>query len=259
MRKSRKKQSVLSPLDGLFLLGAGVFLASAVLRIYGPPELNGLRERAAAFVTGDFSAHEIVQAFGDWETLDEPVAAVFRAVDFSEAELDAEGAVQTSELALTAGAEGGFEQDILAGRASLFPDTVDRTAYLIDLPCKTPTEGIVSSAFGARTDPIDGEEGYHYGLDIAAEEGKPIYAVAAGTVQETGNNSYGNYVIVDHGNGLQSLYAHCSEVLVEAGDTVADGAEIARVGMTGRATGNHLHFELWRAGKILDPTGYLEV
>lgn len=256
MRKSRKKQSVLSPIDGLFLLGAGVFLASAVLRIYGPPELDQWRERAAAFVTGDFSAHEIVQAFGDWKTLDEPVAAVFRAVDFSDAGREAEDGAET---ALPTVAEGGFEQDILAGRASLFPDTVDRTAYLIDLPCKKPTEGTVSSAFGARTDPIDGDEGYHYGIDIAAGEGTPIYAVAAGTVQETGNNSYGNYVIVDHGNGLQSLYAHCSEVLVEAGDTVADGGEIARVGMTGRATGNHLHFELWRAGKILDPTGYLEV
>ena len=78
-------------------------------------------------------------------------------------------------------------------------------------------------------------------------------------MREIGENSYGKYLILDHGGGVQTLYAHCSEILAREGAAVRSGEQIAAVGMTGRATGNHLHFELWRAGRILDPTGYLKV
>ncbi|MGN0994875.1 MAG: M23 family metallopeptidase [Butyricicoccus sp.] len=244
--KSKRKQAWLSPLDGVFLAGAVAFLASAIFRVCQPVDLQMLRERAAAWVVGDFSAQEIVQAFGDWEHSDELVATVFHAEDYKEPDTDS-------------GTETGFERDALDGETVEFPDTVDRMTYLIDLTCKTPVEGIVTSGFGERTDPIDGGESYHYGIDIAADEGTPICAVAEGTVREVGENSYGKYLILDHGAGLQSLYAHCSEIFVQKGASVQSGEQIAAVGMTGRATGNHLHFELWRAGMILDPTGYLEV
>lgn len=244
--KSKRKQAWLSPLDGGFLIGAAIFLASAVIRAYGPVDFQALRERAAAWIVGDFSAQEIVQAFGDWEHSDELVATVFHAENYEEPDTDS-------------GTETGMERDVLEGETVEFPDTVDRMTYLIDLTCKTPVQGIVTSGFGERTDPIDGGESYHYGIDIAADEGTPIRAVADGAVQEVGENSYGKFLILDHGAGLQSLYAHCSEIFVQEGASVQSGEQIAAVGMTGRATGNHLHFELWRAGMILDPTGYLEV
>ena len=242
---SRKRMRI-DPLDSILLAGAAAFLVSAVLRVYGPVDLNALRERAAAWVVGEYSAREIVQAFGDWDHTDELVTAVFHA----------ENETQPDTLP---DAETGFEREILNQEAAAFPDTVDPMTYLIDFGCKTPVDGTVTSGVGTRTDPIDGGQEYHYGIDIAAEAGTPICAVAEGSVREIGENSYGKYLILDHGGGVQTLYAHCSEILAREGAAVRSGEQIAAVGMTGRATGNHLHFELWRAGRILDPTGYLKV
>ena len=93
--------------------------------------------------------------------------------------------------------------------------------------------------------------------DIAADEGTPIEAFADGTVRETGESSYGKYLIVDHADGFSTLYAHCSSISVEMGEKVSCGSEIARVGQTGNATGPHLHLEIWRNGAALDPADYL--
>lgn len=239
----------LNRFDLLLLTGAAIFLCSALLRTAGTERLDAVRQKAAAFMTGELSAERVVRAFGAWDDPDELTAAVFHVMDENDSE-------QTDTLSAEINlSDRGFENEIL--RDSLFPDTVDRLAYLIDFPCKTPTSGIVTSGFGQRTDPLDGTESFHYGIDIAADEGTPIYAVSDGIVCETGSNSYGNYIVIEHDGGLQSLYAHCSRVEKCEGDLVEAGELIAAVGMTGRATGNHLHFELWRAGKILDPTAYL--
>ena len=247
----RRKQhnTRLNVFDVLFFGASAFFLLSAALHVSGIEDFYMIRERAAALVTGELSAPEVVRAFGTWGESDGSVATVFRAVDH-EAE---------DEIAESYHIENGAETEVLFGDAELFPDTVDRMTYLIKLPCKTPTEGVVTSAFGERIDPISGEQSFHYGIDIAADEDVPIHAVSDGYVAEIGNNSYGNYIVIAHDNGLQSLYAHCNTVNISEGDYVKSGEEIAAVGMTGRATGNHLHFELWRAGKILDPTAYLEL
>lgn len=115
-----------------------------------------------------------------------------------------------------------------------------------------PTFGVVSSIFGPR----GGRR--HEGLDIAAEEGAPIRAVRGGKVVFAGaRGSYGNAVIINHGSGLRTLYAHASKLEVSSGDVVEDGREIARVGNTGRSTGPHLHFELLYRGTPLNPSRYL--
>jgi murein DD-endopeptidase MepM/ murein hydrolase activator NlpD len=115
-----------------------------------------------------------------------------------------------------------------------------------------PTFGVVSSVFGPR----DGRQ--HEGIDIAAEEGTPIRAVKSGRVVFAGERgAYGNAVIIDHGRGLRTLYAHASEVTVEKGEVVEEGQEVALVGNTGRSTGPHLHFELLYQGTPLNPARYL--
>ena len=108
--------------------------------------------------------------------------------------------------------------------------------------------------FGYRTDPITGEVSYHSGTDIAAPAGTPILAAADGTVivangVDSWGGSYGYYVKLDHGGGLQTLYAHCQTICVTAGQQVQAGQVIGYVGHTGRATGDHLHFEIVENGQ----------
>jgi LysM repeat protein len=121
-----------------------------------------------------------------------------------------------------------------------------------------PTQGRVSSPFGRRTDPIKGGDDFHTGLDIAAPSGSPIRTPLAGRVIFAGaRGGYGNYVIIDHGNGLQTAYAHQSQTLVSAGQQVGPGQEIGKVGSTGYSTGPHLHFEVKRNGQFVDPRPFL--
>ena len=121
--------------------------------------------------------------------------------------------------------------------------------------------GTITSQFGYRTDPITDETSYHSGTDIAVPEGTPILAAADGTVSvanalDSWGGSYGYYVKLDHGNGLETLYAHCSSICVTAGQQVKAGQVIGFVGHTGRATGDHLHFEVYQNGQRTDALTY---
>ncbi|HTN69806.1 MAG TPA: peptidoglycan DD-metalloendopeptidase family protein [Methylomirabilota bacterium] len=118
-----------------------------------------------------------------------------------------------------------------------------------------PAPGVISSSFGFRQDPIDGTTRFHDGVDIAAPTGSPVKAAASGKVIFSGNMAgYGNMVEVDHGNGIVTRYGHNSLNLVAAGDEVQGGQAIALVGNTGRSTGSHLHFEVRKAGKAVNPS-----
>lgn len=114
--------------------------------------------------------------------------------------------------------------------------------------------GKIVSGFGA---PRRGR--LHHGIDIAATRGAAVLAAAAGRVEYVGNGmrGYGNTVIIDHGNGLRSLYAHNSRVLVRRGERVDPGQPVARVGRTGNATAEHCHFEIRKGGVPIDPLRYL--
>jgi len=117
-----------------------------------------------------------------------------------------------------------------------------------------PVFGRISSSFGHRHDPIDGKHRHHDGIDFAAPTGAPIQPVRSGVVTRVGDmGSYGKVVFVDHGEGVETRYAHCSEILVEEGARVRPGMVIARVGSTGRSTGPHLHFESRKDGSPIDP------
>ena len=127
-------------------------------------------------------------------------------------------------------------------------------------PQRTPAQGTLTSTFGYREHPIQGEELFHYGLDIANVEGTEICAFADGTVKATGeSSSFGNYLMVTHDNGITTLYGHCSKVLVTTGQAVEKGQKIAEMGSTGNVTGTHLHFELMDGETYLNPIYYVEV
>lgn len=159
----------------------------------------------------------------------------------------------------TYAASSGGAEDVLGRGQSLFPDTVDDAVRAMSFDHVLPVEGVLTSPFGSRVSPTSGEQAFHYGLDLAADEGTPITAFADGTVREVGESNYGNYLIVDHSDGFSTLYAHCSSILVGVDDKVECGSEIALVGQTGDATGPHLHLELWKDSMALDPADYLDV
>ncbi|MCY1370560.1 Peptidase family M23 [compost metagenome] len=137
----------------------------------------------------------------------------------------------------------------------LFDQKIQRTMVPTEQPV---TGGRVGSPFGFRIDPINGRSALHTGLDFPADTGTPILAAAGGVVvvQEL-HPAYGNMVEVDHGNDLITRYAHASKVHVKKGDIVKRGQKIAEVGTTGRATGPHLHFEVWVSGVPQDPQRFL--
>ncbi len=121
-----------------------------------------------------------------------------------------------------------------------------------------PVGGSVTSGYGYRTHPIFGTRRLHRGLDISGSTGTPIAAANGGTVILAGwNGGYGKAVVISHGSGITSLYAHQSQIAVSVGDTVSRGDIIGYVGSTGQSTGPHLHFEIRSNGTAVDPRPYL--
>ncbi len=118
--------------------------------------------------------------------------------------------------------------------------------------------GRVSSPFGMRHDPFEGILKRHHGVDVAAKAGTTIRTPMPGSVIFSGRKGgYGNVVVIRHANGLETVYGHNDENLVRAGDRVTPDMAIALVGSTGRSTGPHVHFEVRRGGRAVDPTPYL--
>ena len=151
---------------------------------------------------------------------------------------------------------GGFEQ---GGGEVMSPDGTRAPTGTLQWPL--PVAGTITSQFGHRVDPITGEVSSHTGTDIACAEGTPILAAADGTITvanglDSWDGSYGYYIQIDHGGGLETLYAHCSSICVTTGQQVQSGEVIGYVGHTGRATGNHLHLEVSVDGNRADVLRY---
>ncbi len=146
----------------------------------------------------------------------------------------------------------GFVLSIIISCCSYHPN-------IFSAPCVNWSHQI-SSAYGSRQNPLDTSQEQHKGIDIAVPLNTEIYAVQSGTVLsvETLDSGYGYHIIIAHQNAFQSLYAHCSKLLVSKGDTVKKGELIAKSGSTGDSTGPHLHFELMKNGEHVDPTHYLK-
>lgn len=127
--------------------------------------------------------------------------------------------------------------------------------YLAGLPV---LQGYMSSPFGRRSDPLTGRLSMHKGVDFSAKAGSDVVAVAAGVVTASDRRrGYGNTVEISHGDGYVTLYAHNQRNLVAVGDLVTRGQAIAKVGSTGRSTGSHVHFEVSKDGRLVNPATYI--
>ena len=147
----------------------------------------------------------------------------------------------------------------LESRLQVVQTDVERRHALAEAtPSIWPTRGWLTDSFGRRRDPFTGEGGYHAGLDISADHGEPVYATATGTVEAAEpSGAYGNMVVVSHGFGISTRYAHLSRFAVKAGDRVQRGDLVGFAGATGRATGDHLHYEVLVHGRQLNPLQFL--
>lgn len=129
--------------------------------------------------------------------------------------------------------------------------------YLANMPVRSGSSYMTSN-YGYRTDPFTGSTSFHGGIDFAGPVGTKVYVVAPGIVTWSGVKSgYGNMIEVSHGDGMSTRYAHASRLLVKEGDLVAKYQLIALMGSTGRSTGSHLHYEVLRDGKQVDPASYI--
>lgn len=132
------------------------------------------------------------------------------------------------------------------------------TLRLASTPSIMPTPGWMSSTFGHRTDPFTGQWTMHYGIDISTNSGNPIVATADGIVIKVQTDKYlGKSVTISHGNGFTTVYGHMSAFAVRPGQKVKRRDVIGYVGMTGKAAGPHVHYEVWRDGKRVNPWNYL--
>ena len=126
--------------------------------------------------------------------------------------------------------------------------------YPVIFPVKQP---VISSGFGMRKHPVYKEHRFHTGIDFAKAKGTPVYATGNGTVIRKGYDSgYGNFIEIQHAGGFRSFYAHLSKTMVNIGDSVSITQQIACVGNTGVATGSHLHYEIRKGNRFLNPAGW---
>ncbi len=149
-----------------------------------------------------------------------------------------------------------LSEDGVGGRDVTIGGAVSVSVLSVELSAEAAplSEGVVTSPFGYRIDPLDGGTGYHTGVDIAAAENTPLFAVCDGTITAaTRDSDYGNYVTLTTEAGVSVTYAHCSKLVGCLGATVRAGEVVAYVGNTGRSTGPHVHISVQKDGAFYDP------
>lgn len=129
------------------------------------------------------------------------------------------------------------------------------------MPLGLPIRGRITSGFGRRTDPFNNRPAFHSGIDFKGRVGSQVTATADGVVKRSGYDAdgFGNYVIIRHGGGYETLFGHLSKISCKRGDTISRGDVVGLLGNTGRSTGPHLHYEIHRQGRPVDPKKYLSV
>ena len=171
----------------------------------------------------------------------------------------AEPPAETTGASVTADPVARFLSEQADFAEKELPNHVTYDMPEIPITGTLPVEGVITSGFGYRVHPSDGEIRFHYGVDIGVEEGTDLRAFADGTVLAVGEStSYGTYVIVEHEGGVESLYAHLRTASVHGGQSVTAGEKLGEAGTTGNATGACLHFELLIDGDYVNPEYYLD-
>jgi murein DD-endopeptidase MepM/ murein hydrolase activator NlpD len=208
----------------------------------------------------------VITQLGDRATTDPATAAAIQklpAITRNRAMGGSPSAGATSQLLLSAAMSTpentfGVLRDLLGAlesRLRVVQNNVDRWEALSRAtPSIWPVFGWLTARFGTRSDPFTGEPAFHQGLDISTDKGDPVFATADGIVQAAGwSGDYGNMVVLNHEFGIATRYAHLSAFTVKAGDRVSRGDTLGYVGMTGRASGSHLHYEVLANGKPINP------
>jgi len=176
-----------------------------------------------------------------------PLAGEFK-VDYPIGDLDADIGQFKARLS-------DREQQLEILESLLSDRKLEEQSWLSGLPAE---KGWISSFFGPRNDPFTGQPALHKGIDYAGKEGTNIIAVAAGVVTFSGELAgYGEMVEISHGDGFVTRYGHNEQNLVEAGDVVRKGEPVALMGSSGRSTGAHVHYEVYKHGRPVDPASYL--
>ena len=231
-----------------------LFVALIALKLVMPGNLGTVRGTLAQWLVRDA---DFVSAFsavgravsgdgGIADSLSDAYVAVFGGNEAKEVSGDLIGAEISSDETAT----------LLAQRE--LPEFAAAEQRILGFDYASPLNGEITSPFGWREHPTTGEEAFHYGVDLAADEGTDIACFADGTVGVVGESvELGKYVTVNHENGVSTLYAHCSAVTVKSGTGVKKGETVGRAGSTGNATGAHLHFEIHDGKEYLNPVYYL--
>ena len=147
------------------------------------------------------------------------------------------------------------EQQLSVLETLLVKRKMDRDVFIAGRPV---TEGYLSSRYGRRNDPISGKRAWHNGVDFAGKSGADVISVAAGVVVYAAvRNGYGKMVEINHGGGYSTRYGHHKELKVEPGDIVRKGQVVGLMGSSGRSTGPHVHFEIYKNGRVVDPSSYI--
>lgn len=166
---------------------------------------------------------------------------------------------QTIEEAEKVDEISGLIQSQINDYSKLVEDVENQLDFMACKPDQWPAEGRITSGFGNRKDPVTKRYTFHKGIDIANSKGTPVHAAGTGVVTFSGwNGSYGNVIVISHGYGYKSVYAHNDAILVEVGQKVEKGDLIAKMGSTGKSTGTHSHFEIHFEGAQIDPVKVLE-
>lgn len=176
-----------------------------------------------------------------------PIGAEFN-VEYDTADLSAELGLFQAQLS-------DREQQLEILESLLANRKLEEQSWLSGRPVE---KGWISSYYGKRNDPFTGKPAFHHGIDFAGKEGSNVIAVASGVVTYTGSKSgYGEMVEISHGDGFVTRYSHNKEALVGPGDVVRKGEAIALMGSTGRSTGAHVHYEVFKHGRSVDPSSYV--
>ncbi len=225
---------------------------------------------------------EVQDRISEWEALGDELAAAdaaiaeeIRRLEAEAARLAAEAEAEARRIAEEEAARRAAEEAAAAEAAEAADDEADPTEAADEEEAAAepttdaeapgdftithrPVPGVITSPYGERVHPIFGRVRTHYGIDFDGDTGDPIVAAAGGTVLSAGwRTGYGNTVVISHGSGFTTVYAHQTDVAVSAGDVVAGGELIGWVGSTGWSTGPHLHFEVRVEGVAVDPDPYL--
>lgn len=252
-------------------VGARLSVSSELARLRATNEALGVENESFRAATGELTTQiaalqDVVTDLGRRAATDPTTAAAIRQLPALVRSQAMGGAASPPAAARTALSPAlvspestfGVLRDLLGSLESslrLVRGDVERWQALTRAtPSIWPAVGWLTDRFGTRSDPFTGEPRHHGGLDISADRGQPVRATADGAISTASfSGDFGNLVVVEHEFGLTTRYAHLSRITVKAGDRVSRGDVVGLIGATGRASGPHLHYEVWANGRPLNP------